>query len=210
MARLVPLAAVFAAASCGVLLLGASAAAAASRAPALYLVGDTMGWTVPPANATDAFNKWAIRHRFHVDDVLAFKFDDDESVFLVRRGDYDACSAARPFKGGSGGGGGSGSGEFAVMLFRLDRPGLFFFIGEPARCEAGQRMVVHVADSSLVAPTPAPAPGGTDNDDEASNSPSGDRPIPVAFRLFVAAVLGFVGGCFLAALIIWLILNCRR
>ncbi|CAL5081966.1 unnamed protein product [Urochloa decumbens] len=204
---LVPLVAVLAAAaaSCGVLLLGASAAA--SRAPAIYLVGDASGWAVPPANATDALNKWAIRHRFHVGDVLAFKYSNNDSVLLVRRGDYDACNAASPVQARSGT---AGAGASVVLLFRLDRPGLFFFIsGEPGRCEAGQRMVVHVADSSLGG-APAPAPGGTDDDDEPSRSPSGDRPIPVAFRLFVAAGLGFLGGCFLAALIIWLIVNCRR
>ncbi|CAN6182668.1 unnamed protein product [Urochloa humidicola] len=212
MARLVPLVAVvLLAASCGALLLGTSAAA--WRAPAVYIVGDAGGWAVPPANATDALNKWAIRHRFHVGDILGFRYANNDSVILVRRGDYDGCSAASPvraFTGVSVAGGGGGGGR--IVFCRLDQPGLFFFIsGEKARCEAGQRMVVHVADS-LGAPTPAPAPapGGIDDDDEASSSPSGDRPVPVAFRLFVAAGIGFLGGCFLAGLIIWLILHCRR
>ncbi|CAN6211044.1 unnamed protein product [Urochloa humidicola] len=212
MASLAPLiVAVLAAASCGVLLPGGSAAAS-SRAPAVYFVGDASGWAVPPANATDALSKWAIRHRFHVGDVLVFKYsNNDDSVLLVRRGDYDGCRAASPVPAITLTGVGGGGDTFIVQLFRLDRPGLFFFIsGVEARCEAGQRMVVHVADGAPT-PAPAPAPGGTDNDEPASSTPpSGDRPIPVPFKLFVAAGLGFLSGCFLAGLIIWLIVNCRR
>ena len=61
----------------------------------------------------------------------------------MRRGDYDGCRTASPVRrlAGSGGGG-------ADTKFRLDRPGLFYFISDvPARCEAGQRMVVRAADA---------------------------------------------------------------
>ena len=122
----------------------------------------------------------------------------------MRRGDYDGCRAASPVRRLAGGGGGG-----ADTKFRLDRPGLFYFIGGvPARCEAGQRMVVRVVDA-LGAPTPAPAPSPGGMDEEPA-PPSGDRPIPVPFKLFVAAFVGFISGCFLAGFIVWLCMNCRR
>lgn len=251
MANGVPLVAVVFAASCGVVLFGASSAAA-SRAPEVYDVGGAKGWAVPPANAADRLNRWAFRHRFHVGDVLRklslnshdseqpqagqcsfectcsistlvrvpncvrlvwmvradFKHTNNDSVLLVRPSDYDGCSAASPVRQLTGGGRG--------IRFRLGHPGIFFFIsGVPARCEAGLRLVVLVADArgwfggGAPTPAPAPAPGGVE-DDEPSRSPSGDRPIPAAFRLFVAAVLGFLSGCFSAGLVLWLCMNCRR
>ncbi|RLM85189.1 hypothetical protein C2845_PM04G19200 [Panicum miliaceum] len=147
-----------------------------------------------------------MRHRFHVGDVLDFKYSKNDSVLLVRRGDYGGCRAASPVRRLAGGG--------ADTKFRLDRPGLFYFIsGVPARCEAGQRMVVRVVDArdSLGAPTPAPAPAPGGMDDEPSGTPpSGDHPIPVPFKLFVAAFIGFISGCFLAGFIVWLCMDCRR
>ncbi|KAF8781054.1 hypothetical protein HU200_001026 [Digitaria exilis] len=202
MARLVPLivVVVFAAASCGVLLAGASATPSRRTPADVYHVGDAKGWAVPPGNATDTLNRWATSHRFRVGDVLDFKYSKKDSVLLVRRGDYDGCGAARPVRRLPGGGG--------HTRFRLDRPGLFYFIsGVPARCEAGERMVVHVVELGATAPAPAPAPAWMD---EEPSHPSGDRPIPVAFRLFVAAGLGFVSGCFFAGLVLWLCINWPR
>lgn len=174
----------------------------------MYDVGGAMGWAVPPANATDTLNRWAFRHRFHVSDVLDFKYSNNDSVLLVRPSDYDGCSAASPVSRLKGGGGAGCGGA----KFRLGDPGIFFFIsGVPARCEAGLRMVVLVADArgSFGGGAPTPAPGGME-DDEPSRAPSGDRPIPVTFKLFVAAGLGFVSGCFLAGLVLWLCVNCGR
>ena len=59
------------AASCGVLLL-LGASSVASRAPAVYVVGDdARGWAAPPpGDTTNALSRWAMRHRFHVGDVL--------------------------------------------------------------------------------------------------------------------------------------------
>ena len=70
MARL----AVFAA-SCGVLLLLLllGATSVATRAPAVYVVGDgARGWAAAaaPGDTTNALSRWAMRHRFHVGDAL--------------------------------------------------------------------------------------------------------------------------------------------
>lgn len=126
-----------------------------------------------------------------------FRYSKKDSVLLVRRGEYAGCDTASPVRRLAGG---------HHARFRLDRPGLFYFIsGVPARCEAGERMVVRVGGG---VPTPAPAPART-MDEEPSHK-SGDRLIPVAFRLFVAAGLGFVSGCFFAGLVLWLCINYPR
>ena len=63
-------AALLIAASCGALLLAASASQSHARPPAVYGVGDETGWAAPPGSAAGALNEWATRHRFLVGDVL--------------------------------------------------------------------------------------------------------------------------------------------
>ncbi|RCV12135.1 hypothetical protein SETIT_2G245000v2 [Setaria italica] len=194
--------AVLFAATSAVLLLAASAT---SRPPAMYVVGDQMGWAVPPGGATGALNEWAARHRFLVGDVLDFKYSNGDAVLLVSPGDYERCSAASPvsrFADGGGGGGGT--------RFTLGRPGLLYFIsGAPARCEAGQRMAVRVVNArrrSLTsgAPTPAPAPApGTLTSDTPHR-----RPLSLAQKQFAAAAIGFGAGFILTYFIVWLCVCC--
>ena len=129
-----------------------------------------------------------------------FKYADGDSVLLVRRGDYDGCRAASPV-----------ARRFADgdTRFRLDRLGLFYFMsGVPARCEAGQRMVLLVVDArpSRGGSAPTPAPSSLTVED----GPSHDRLVPVPIRLFLAAGLGFVGGCVGAGLILLLCVTWRR
>ncbi|KAF8781052.1 hypothetical protein HU200_001024 [Digitaria exilis] len=180
------------------------AASQSSSSPAVYGVGDEMGWTVPPPGATDALTHWAARHRFLVGDVLVFKYGgSNDSVLLVRHGDYDRCSASTPlslFAGGSS------------LLFKLTRPGIFHFIGgEPARCEAGQRMAVRVVDdgagrSSLAggAPTPA-APGTQQPFDDTEVSGHRHRGLSLALKLFKVAAMWFGAVFLLICFIVWVV-----
>jgi hypothetical protein len=137
--------------------------------------------------------------------VPDFKYysNNGDSVLLVRPGDYERCSAARPVSRFADAGG---------TRFTLGRPGLFYFIsGAPARCEAGQRMAVRVVDdvgrrSSLItsgAPTPAPAPGT-----QTSDTPQHRRPLSLAQKQFAAAAIGFGAGFILIYFIVWLCVCC--
>ena len=136
-----------------------------------------------------------------------FKRSND-SVLLVRWRDYKRCSAASPPARRFADGGDT--------RLKLAHPGLFYFIsGAPARCEAGQRMVLRVVDarSSLGgdgAPTlaPAPAPGPWTMEPTNVTNPPSDRPIPVWFKLLAPALLGFLAGCSFAGVIMWLCMNC--
>ncbi|PVH64571.1 hypothetical protein PAHAL_2G304800 [Panicum hallii] len=156
-------------------------AASASRPPAVYGVGDETGWAVPPARSTN------------------FKYGDDDSVLL---GDYERCSAANPLRRFADGGG---------TRFALGRPRFFYFISSaPARCEAGQRMVVRVVDAprrpSLTSGAPTPAPGTQPSD----TPPCGHRRLSLAQKQFAAAAIGLGAGFILVFSIVWLCVCCNN
>ncbi|CAL5081968.1 unnamed protein product [Urochloa decumbens] len=195
-----------ASACAAVLLLAASASP--SRPPAVYVVGDEMGWAVPPAGATDALNKWAAGHRFLVGDILLFRYTsgDDGPALLVTRDGYERCSAASPYAGGGGGG---------FASFTLGRPGTHHFIsGTPWRCEAGQRMAVFVEDArssrSSSGAAPTPAPGTTTQAPDTPLSPSGHRRLSLAQKQFAAAAIGFGAGFAFIFLIVSLCVCLKR
>uniref|UniRef100_A0A7N0TSL1 Phytocyanin domain-containing protein n=1 Tax=Kalanchoe fedtschenkoi TaxID=63787 RepID=A0A7N0TSL1_KALFE len=104
-----------------------------------FEVGGDNGWAIPrPEEADrDFYNEWAAMHRFKINDTLRFKQEKDSVVVVEEEEEYDRCKASRPvFFSNS---------DDAV--FRLDRPGLFYFIsGVSGHCERGQRMIVKVLD----------------------------------------------------------------
>ncbi|KAF8694779.1 hypothetical protein HU200_037870 [Digitaria exilis] len=213
------------AASFAVLLHAASQSSSPSLA--VYDVGDEMGWTVPPPGATDALNAWAARHRFVAGDSLCtypphlldaehhqlevflipcLRVSDfncggsNDSVLLVSHGEYERCSASGPpslLPGGS------------VIVVTLVRPGLFYFIGgEPARCEAGQRMAVRVDDHDARSPSlagGAPAPAKQPFDDAPVTE---HRGLSLAQKQFAAAAIGFGAGFALVFFVVWLCVCC--
>ena len=139
--------------------------------------------------------------------VSDFKYAGDDSVLLVRLGDYERCRAASPLRRFADGGGGT--------RFALARPGLFYFIsGAPALCEAGPHMAVRVVDGALRpsltsgAPTPAPAPApGTQPSD---TPPSGHRRLSLAQKQLAAAAIGFGAGFILIFSVVWLCVCCNN
>ncbi|CAN6174705.1 unnamed protein product [Urochloa humidicola] len=192
------------------LLLASSASSPSPppRPPELYVVGDDMGWAVPPPGATDALNVWAARHRFLVGDILMFRYTytgrDDEPL-RVSLDDYERCSAATPPPSPFAGGGGGGGGVVRISAsFILDLPGpLYFISGAPWRCEAGQRMAVFVEDARAPTPAPAPAPGTTTQGPD-TPPPGHHHRLSLAQKQFAAAAIGFGAGIVLVFLIMWL------
>ena len=87
----------------------------------------------------------------HLIRVSDFKYGDDDSVLLVRLGDYERCRAASPLRRFADGGGGT--------RFAFARPGLFYFIsGVTGHCERGQRMTVRVLGQGAPPPSPLAPP----------------------------------------------------
>ncbi|WVZ72716.1 hypothetical protein U9M48_021133 [Paspalum notatum var. saurae] len=107
--------------------------AARSCAGRDFYVGGRGGWAPNPA---EPFNAWAERNRFQVNDTLVFRYNKDgDAVALVSPSHYDACNATQPILRLDGG----------DSRFVFDASGPYFFIGaDPARCRAGQRLIVVV------------------------------------------------------------------
>ncbi|TVU09951.1 hypothetical protein EJB05_43450 [Eragrostis curvula] len=160
--------------------------------------------TVPPAPANgsggETPNKWAMRHRFRIGDVLDFK-KWNGSVLLVLRADYERCGAASPFMRFADGNGNTDA------MFEFLGHGLYYFIaGTPARCHAGQRMVVRVAPcGSPLTSAPAPAPA-----DQVVQPAAPDQsvPSPHPWRMVAYAVLLFFAGFIFTAICIFCLMRC--
>ncbi|KAI8028750.1 hypothetical protein ACSBR2_010662 [Camellia fascicularis] len=99
-----------------------------------FEVGDNQGWVVPPANDSKIYNDWASENRFQIGDTVHFKYKKD-SVMEVSESEYKNCNSTHPtFFSNTG-----------TTVYKLDRPGLFYFIsGSAGHCRRGQRMIIKV------------------------------------------------------------------
>ncbi|XP_071683390.1 early nodulin-like protein 14 [Lolium perenne] len=127
------------------------ASVSASSPRVLTVGGDARGWR-QPAPGEETYNHWASRSRFHVGDLLYFRYAKNDSVLVVTRDDYKVCRGDRPALRLDGG-------EEARL--RLERSGpLYFISGAPGHCDAGQRLTVRVMaqhDDASSSPADAPA-----------------------------------------------------
>ncbi|KAG2306158.1 hypothetical protein Bca52824_025906 [Brassica carinata] len=113
-----------------------------------FEVGGDDGWIVPQSDKThgDLFNQWASHNRFKVGDTVRFKYKKD-SVLVVSEDEYKKCKATKP--------------QFYAnnddTVFKLDRPGLFYFIsGVSGHCEKGLKMIIKVMESEESTPDSPP------------------------------------------------------
>ncbi|CAH1418660.1 unnamed protein product [Lactuca virosa] len=61
-----------------------------------HVVGDALGWNIPP-NGPSAYNTWASTHTFKVGDVLLFNFITGfHNVAEVSEAAYCPCTTANP------------------------------------------------------------------------------------------------------------------
>ncbi|KAH7674343.1 Cupredoxins domain-containing protein, partial [Dioscorea alata] len=120
-----------------------------------FRVGGENGWSKPDGNETGSYNQWATKNRFHIGDILYFKYVND-SVLVVDREDYNKCETSKPVR------------EFTDgnTTFQFDRFGFFYFIsGLKEHCEAGQKLIVRVmVHPEVLSPSyaPSPLPNGDD------------------------------------------------
>ncbi|KAK1647870.1 hypothetical protein QYE76_065675 [Lolium multiflorum] len=127
------------------------ASVSASSPRVLTVGGDARGWR-QPAPGEETYNHWASRSRFHVGDLLYFRYAKNDSV-VVTRDDYKVCRGDRPALRLDGG---------EEARFRLERSGSLYFIsGAPGHCDAGQRLTVRVMAQHDGASSPADAPAAS-------------------------------------------------
>ncbi|KAM7254150.1 hypothetical protein ACFE04_031832 [Oxalis oulophora] len=60
-------------------------------AQTVHVVGDDLGWTLPPGGA-NVYTNWAARKQFEVGDILTFNFDtDNHDVQQVKQPSFESC-----------------------------------------------------------------------------------------------------------------------
>ncbi|XWS72947.1 hypothetical protein CRYUN_Cryun02cG0083200 [Craigia yunnanensis] len=123
-----------------------------SSAQTAYVVGDALGWVIPPGPA--AYPTWAANKTFRVGDTLVFNFRNGaHDVARVTRANFDACNATSPLLLLSN----------SPANVPLNETGDHYFLcAIPGHCSAGQKLAINVSGAaSSPAPrpsTPAPQP----------------------------------------------------
>ncbi|XP_062174775.1 early nodulin-like protein 5 [Alnus glutinosa] len=121
-----------------------------------FEVGGDHGWVVPKPKTDQMYNQWASKNRFNVDDTVHFKYKKD-SVLVVSEEEYEKCHSAHPLFFSNN----------DDSVFKLDRPGLFYFIsGVAGHCERGQKMIIKVLEP---ANPPQSANSNTTTTDSSNN-----------------------------------------
>ncbi|KAF8406925.1 hypothetical protein HHK36_006046 [Tetracentron sinense] len=131
---------------CVVLAIVVAALLQCSAAQTTHVVGDDLGWQVPPGGSI-AYATWASLQTFKVGDTLVFNFKNDtQDVAKVTKAAYEACNGTNPISLIS----------TSPASFILDTEGEHYFIGTlDRRCALGQKLAINVTASS---PVPAPTP----------------------------------------------------
>ncbi|XP_061352703.1 early nodulin-like protein 4 [Gastrolobium bilobum] len=90
-------------------------------------------WVVKPS---EDYNYWAQRNKFHVNDILYFKYKkENDSILVVKKDDYYSCNVNNPMHKMDDG----------DSTFHLNKLGYFFFIsGNVDSCKKGQKLIVQV------------------------------------------------------------------
>lgn len=133
-----------------------------------YVVGDEMGWLVPPGGPI-AYTTWAAMQNFTVGDILVFNFTTGEQdVARVTKEAYVTCNSTNPISLETTG----------PATFKLDSEGEYYFIGTmERRCPLGQKLAIIVTSASS-GPTASPTP------------PPPTTPSPVSPRAPVTYIVG--------------------
>ncbi|XVE71469.1 hypothetical protein DITRI_Ditri10aG0153100 [Diplodiscus trichospermus] len=148
-----------------------------SSAQTAYVVGDGLGWVVPPGST--AYSTWAANKNFRVGDTLVFNFQNGaHDVARVTKANFDACNANNPLLLLS-------TGPANVTLNETGDH--YFLCGIPGHCNAGQKLAINVsAAASSPAPqpsTPAPQPSSpAPQPSTPAPRPSSPAPQPVALH----------------------------
>ncbi|XP_043696287.1 blue copper protein-like [Telopea speciosissima] len=125
-----------------------------ARVPATYLVGDSLGWTIPLGGPI-TYASWATGKTFIVGDTLLFYFSNGEhDVAEVPMVGFDACDSSSTI------GPILNKGPASITL---QSPGEHFFICTfSTHCSFGQKLAINVlAPSASITPSQAPSPSSS-------------------------------------------------
>ncbi|XP_038899950.1 cucumber peeling cupredoxin-like [Benincasa hispida] len=151
----------------------------------VHVVGDTVGWTVPPGNTF--YSDWADENTFVVGDSLSFKFPTGaHDVLKVTKESFEACSSDK------------GIGNVLTTgpaTVKLDTAGMHYFICTVGKhCSGGQKLSISVSaasggamsPSSLATPTPANSPSSSlPNESGSPTAPAPSSSTAVTATIYV-------------------------
>ncbi|XP_027173927.1 uncharacterized protein LOC113773480 [Coffea eugenioides] len=127
----------------------ASPAPAASRTPVTYIVGDDLGWIVPPGGKI-AYETWAYDKIFTVGDTLVFNFTTGEQdIARVTKEAFDTCNSTNSLSLQTTG----------PASYTLNSTGEYYFISTlDSHCFLGQKLAIIVTSGSPGPPSSSPVP----------------------------------------------------
>ncbi|XP_010254442.1 PREDICTED: blue copper protein [Nelumbo nucifera] len=121
-----------------------------AAAQTTHVVGDTLGWTIPPGGSI-AYSTWASTRTFRVGDILEFNFTSGvHDVAQVTKEAFDSCNSSSPI--------GSVQSTSPVRII-LNSTGEHFYICTFIQhCALGQKLAINVTAATAPAPTPSRSP----------------------------------------------------
>ncbi|KAF8393195.1 hypothetical protein HHK36_021436 [Tetracentron sinense] len=131
-----------------VLLLVVGAALLHSTvAQTTHVVGDSMGWVIPPGGAA-AYTTWASTKKFMVGDTLVFNFTTGEhDVAQVSKTAFDACTSTSTI--------GSVITTGPANLTLVSEGDHYYICTVGRHCNIGQKLSITVQSSPSASPTPS-------------------------------------------------------
>ncbi|KAA8523004.1 hypothetical protein F0562_009427 [Nyssa sinensis] len=124
-----------------------------SKAPKTYVVGDNLGWIVPPGGPI-AYQTWTYNKMFVVGDTLVFKFlNGTHNVAEVTKTAYESCNTTTTTT--------LSLTTTSPTKIILTSPGEHFFTCTfPRHCYFGQQLAINVTGTTAVPPSSSTIPSG--------------------------------------------------
>ncbi|KAL5769021.1 hypothetical protein ACOSP7_015579 [Xanthoceras sorbifolium] len=121
---------------------------APTRSPVTYIVGDALGWTVPP-NGSVAYQLWASGKTFMVGDTLVFNYiNGTHDVAEVTKEAYGSCDTNSTISLETN----------PPTRITLTTSGEHHYICTfPRHCSLGQQLAINVTGSNTASPVPSPS-----------------------------------------------------
>ncbi|KAL4564012.1 hypothetical protein LXL04_028061 [Taraxacum kok-saghyz] len=121
-----------------------------TKAQTRHIVGDALGWTIPPGGAV-AYTTWASLQTFTVGDILVFNFTNGQhDVAEVSADAYGPCTANNPI---------SLSTTTPTSLTLTTAGSHYYICTFTSHCQIGQKLTINVSAAATTAPpstTPTP------------------------------------------------------
>ncbi|KAI3775444.1 hypothetical protein L1987_50020 [Smallanthus sonchifolius] len=143
-----------------------------STAQTRHVVGDALGWTIPP-NGDAAYTIWASQQTFRVGDTLFFNFTTGlHNVAEVSQAAFGPCTTANPISINPAG----------PATVTLTAAGAHYYICTVGtHCQIGQKLAINVSAPAVAPTTPPPVVAPTTPPPAAApTTPPAATPTPTA------------------------------